>query len=100
AGTPRARRRWTRIVLWLCVVAVTLAVALWLLLLLALPSARVVPALLARIGTSMDLEISARGDSGSRLGARPTFVVRDLVVREPGAERPLLRARRALVALP
>ena len=100
AGTLRARRRWTRIVLWLCVVAVTLAVALWLLLLLALPSARVVPALLAQIGASMDLEISARGDSGSRLGTRPTFVVRDLVVRETGAERPLLRARRALVALP
>ena len=100
AGTPRARRRWTRIVLWLCAAAVALAVALWLLLLLALPSARVVPALLARIGTSMDLEISARGDSGSRLGARPTFVVRDLVVREPGAERPLLQARRVLVALP
>jgi len=100
AAQPRARRRRVRIALWLGLGTIALAALLWLALQLALPSARVAPALLARIGASMDLEISARGDPASRLGALPTFVVRDLVVRQPGAARPLLQARRLLVALP
>ena len=99
AAPPRAHRRRARLALGLATVAVALGALLWLVL-AALPSSRAVPALLARIGASMDLEISARGDAGSRLGARPTFVVRDLVVRQPGAARPLLQARRLLVAVP
>lgn len=100
AAAPRARRRGVRIAGWLGLGAIALAGLSWLALQLALPSARVVPALLTRLGASMDLEISARGDPASRLGTLPTFVVRDLVVRQPGAVRPLLQARRLLVALP
>lgn len=100
SATPRARRRWARIAVVLCAVPVALALLLWLVLWLAFPPERIVPLVLARVGTSMGLEISAEGDAASRFGARPTFVVRHLVAREPGAARPLLRARRVLVALP
>ncbi|TYT27266.1 hypothetical protein FZO89_13940 [Luteimonas viscosa] len=99
AGTPRARRRWPRVLL-VCAVPLALLVVLWLVVWLALPPERVVPMVLARIGASMNLEISAEGDAASRLGAHPSFVVRNLVAREPGAERPLLQARRLLVSLP
>lgn len=75
---------------------VLLSLVLWI----ALPPERIVPMVLARVGTSMGLEISAEGDAATRLGRQPSIVVRALVVREPGAERPLLRAQRALVALP
>lgn len=99
ARPPRARRRWPRLrfVLPLSLLALLAAVAL---LWLALPPERVVPMVLARIGASMGLEIGAEGDAATRLGRHPLVVVRNLVVREPGAQRALLRARRAQVALP
>ena len=100
ARPPQARRRWRRVVLLLCAAALALLVVLSLVIWIALPPARVVPMVLARVGASMGLEISAEGDAATRLGRQPSFVVRDLVVREPDAERPLLRARRLLVALP
>ena len=84
----------------LCAGALALLALLSLLVWIALPPERIVPMVLARVGTSMGLEISAEGDAGTRLGRQPSFVVRDLVVREPGAERSLLRARRLLVSLP
>src|SRR5690606_33739561 len=99
-GPPQARRRWRRILLLLCAVALALLALLSLVVWIALPPERIVPMVLARVGASMGLEISARGDAATRLGRQPSFVVRDLVVREPGAARPLLRARRLLVSLP
>ncbi len=86
--------------LWLCAAPLALLVVLWLAVWLALPPERVMPMVLARIGASMNLEISAEGDPASRFGAQPSFVVRNVIAREPGAERPLLQARRLVVALP
>lgn len=100
AGTPRARRRWPWLLLAACMAPVALLVLLWLVVLVVLPPERMVPLVLARIGATLNLEISAQGDPASRLSASPTFVVRNVVAREPGAERPLLQARRILVALP
>ena len=100
ARPPQARRRWRRLLLLLPLSLLCLLLALALVAWLALPPARLVPMVLARIGASMGLEISAEGDAGTRLGRHPLVVMRNLVAREPGAERPLLRARRVAVALP
>ena len=100
AGAAHARRRWLRWLLALCAAPFVLLALLWLVVWLALPPERVVPLLLARLGASLNLELTAEGDPSSRLGRHPAFVVRNVVAREPGAERPLLQARRILVALP
>ncbi|MGO1069361.1 hypothetical protein [Lysobacter sp. CA199] len=55
---------------------------------------------LAQAGRALGLEISAGGASEYRLRGTPMIVVRDLVVREPGAGRPLLRAQRVYLSLP
>lgn len=100
AGTPRARRRWPRRLLWWC--ALPLGALLLVLIALAwlLPPQRVVPLVLDRLGDALGLQIRAEGDPASRLGRHPGFVVRAVTVRAPGAERPLLEARRILVAVP
>lgn len=100
ARPPQARRRWRRLLLLLPLSLLGLLLALLLVAWLALPPARLVPMVLARIGASMGLEISAEGDSATRLGRHPRVVVRNLVAREPGAARALLRASRVEVALP
>ncbi len=99
-ASPRPRRRWRRWLLALCATPVVLLALLWLVAWIALPPERVVPLVLAQIGESLNLEISAEGDPASRLGDSPTFVVRNVVAREPGAATPLLRVERLLVALP
>ena len=91
-----ARRRWPVVLALLGAGVFVLLALLWWIV----PVERAIPLVLARLGASMGLEISARGDSATRLGRHPSFVVRDLVAREPGAERPVLRAGRVLVALP
>lgn len=55
---------------------------------------------LAQAGNALGLEISASGASEYRLRGTPMIAVRDLVVREPGVEKPLLLAERAYLALP
>lgn len=100
ARPPQARRRWRRLLLLLPLSLLGLLLVLALVAWLALPPARLVPMVLARIGASIGLEISAEGDAATRLGRHPLVVVRNLVAREPGAERALLRARRVEVALP
>lgn len=55
---------------------------------------------LAQVGKALGLEISASGASEYRLRGTPMLVVRDLVAREPGAARPLLRAERVYLSLP
>ena len=99
-ASPRLRRRWRRWLLALCATPVVLLALLWLVAWIALPPERVVPMVLSRIGAALNLEISAEGDPASRLGDSPTFVVRNVVAREPGAATPLLRVDRLLVALP
>lgn len=100
AGAPRARRRWRRWLLVLLAAPVALVLLLWLVVWIALPPERMVPLVLAQLGESLNLEISAEGDPASHLGDRPAFVVRNVVAREPGATTPLLRVDRVLVALP
>lgn len=97
---PRPRRRWRRRLLVLCATPLALLALLWLVAWIALPPERVVPMVLSQIGAALNLEISAEGDPASRLGNSPTFVVRNVVAREPGAATPLLRVERLLVALP
>lgn len=52
------------------------------------------------LGRSLGLEITAGGASEYRLRGTPLLVVRDVVVREPGAATPLLRADRIQVSVP
>ena len=91
---PAARRRWPVALALLCAGVLVLLALLWWIV----PVERAIPLVLSRLGASLGLEISAQGDSATRLGRHPSFVVRDLVAREPGAARPLLRARRVPVA--
>ena len=52
-----------------------------------------------RAGKALGLEITASGGE-YRLRGTPQLVVRDVVVREPGATTPMLLAERALLSLP
>lgn len=52
------------------------------------------------LGRSLGLEITAGGASEYHLRGTPVLVVRDVVVREPGAATPLLRADRIHVSVP
>ena len=54
---------------------------------------------LDRAGQALGLEITASGIGEYRLRGTPQMIVRDVVVREPGAPTPLLRAERALLSL-
>ena len=86
------RRRWP----WaLAAVALLLAFSYW-----ATRPARVSTVVLSRVEAALGLEITAAGASEYRLRNEPTLVLRDVVVRQPGAETPLLRADRILLSLP
>lgn len=61
---------------------------------------RVAGVILDEVGDSLGLEITASGASGYRLRGHPQLVVRDIEVRQPGADAPLLRAKRILLSLP
>jgi hypothetical protein len=79
------------------------AIALMLLIVLIAwlaQAPRAVGFLLDRVGNALGLEIGASGVVEYRLRGTPQVVVRDLVAREPGANTPILRARRALLSLP
>ena len=86
--------------------ALLLGAGVVLLLLLALAlrfvlqPERVSGFVLASLGKSLGLDITATGSSEYRLRGAPQLVVRDVVAREPGAKTPLLRAQRVLVSLP
>ncbi len=94
--TPLHRRRWLRALVVL--IAALLALSLfggWL-----LQPKQLVPIILDRTGNTLSLEISADSDTEARLRGEPQLLVRNLVVREPGAKTELLRAERLLIALP
>lgn len=61
---------------------------------------RLTGALLDRIGDSLGLEIVASGVGEYTLRGDPRLVVRDLVVRQPDAVEPILRADRVELSLP
>lgn len=103
AADPRAdapiaprRRRWRRFL----IAAALFLLALSLLTTWLLQPRQLVPLVLDRAGSALSLELSAAADAEARLRGEPQLVVRDLVVREPGADAPILRAERVLLALP
>ena len=92
-GTAVAhRRRWPYA---LAAVALLLAFSYW-----ATRPVRVAAVVLSRVEAALGLEITAAGRSEYRLRGAPTLVLRDVVVRQPGADAPLLRAERILLSLP
>lgn len=96
AAAPPRRRRWRRF--FLIATTVLLALALfggWL-----LQPEQLVPLILDRTGKALSLEIAADAGATARLRDRPQLVVRNLVVREPGAKTAMLRADRLLISLP
>lgn len=88
--------RRARILLVLTLIAVALLAALfWI------SRPRNVAAIVTgRVGDALGLEITVGGTSEYRLRGTPLLVLRDVVVREPGAATVLLGARRIHVALP
>lgn len=88
--------RRVRILLVVALIAIALLIALfWI------SRPRNVAAIVTnRVGATLGLEITAGGTSEYRLRDTPMLVLRDVVVREPGAATVLLSARRIHVALP
>ncbi len=98
AGTASLppRRRWRRRLLVLGALLAALSLlATWL-----LQPKQLAPLILDRAGKALALEIRASPDAEARLRGTPQLVVRDLVVREPGGDAVLLRAKRVLLSLP
>ena len=89
-------RKPARLLLATAAALLLLAIALYLLL----QPQRVTGFVLNALGNALGLEITATGSSEYQLRGTPVLVVRDVVVREPGATTPLLRARRAYVSVP
>ncbi|MDQ3287936.1 MAG: hypothetical protein M3Q42_06675 [Pseudomonadota bacterium] len=87
-----------RVIVWIVLAALLLAIPLGLYW-LAQPE-RVAGVILGRLGDSLGLEITASGDSSYGLRGTPELVVRDIVVRQPGADTPLLLAERIRLSLP
>jgi hypothetical protein len=96
AAAPPRRTRRRRFLLIAAAVLVALSLfGGWL-----LQPEQLVPLILDRTGKALSLEISADADAQARLRGQPQLLVRNLVVREPGAKTSLLRAERLLISLP
>lgn len=94
APTPRQRRR-----LWVAIIAIAvLALVVGSLGYLAQPQ-RATRLILEQVGSTLGLEISASGGT-YRLSPTPSLVVQDVIAREPGGARTLLRADRVALSLP
>ena len=88
----RTRRR----LLACAAVALLLALVAWW----ATRPQRVAGFVLSQLGSSLGLEITARGVSEYTLAGGPRLVLRDVQARANGAPRALLRADRILVSVP
>ena len=84
----------------LAIAAALVLLLLLLALFVVLQPRPAVGLLLRGAGNALGLEITAAGANDYRLRGTPAVVLRDLVVREPGAATPLLRAARLSVSLP
>ena len=93
---PARSRRNRRILLAVVVLLALAALSLGIVLRPELATGLI----LKRVGAALGLEIGARGTGELRLGFRPQLVVRDVVAREPGARRPVLRAERIAISVP
>lgn len=95
-ATPSRPRRWRRRLGALALLLLALSLlATWL-----LQPQRLAPIVLDRAGAALGLEITAAPGAEARLRDRPQLLMHDVVVRARGAQRPMLRAKRVLVALP
>jgi hypothetical protein len=56
--------------------------------------------ILDQAGRALGLQLTASGEAQYSVGGMPTLVIHDVVAREPGAMRPLLRADRISLSLP
>ncbi len=81
-------------------VSVVILAMLWLVGAWLLQPERSVPVLLDRLGAVLELDIEATGKNEGRLRGAPQLVLREVVARERGGGRVLLRAERVLVSLP
>ncbi len=95
----RSLRAYLNVRGWLALV-VALTVLLLVLLNYFLQPRQVARLLLDRTGKALGLEIAATGKPEYGLRGTPVLILRDLVAREPGAGKPLLRAKRLYIALP
>jgi hypothetical protein len=95
-ATPSRPRRWRR---RLGALALLLA-GLSLLATWVLQPQRLATIVLDRAGQALDLEITAAPDAEARLRDRPQLLIHDLVVRRPGTQQVMLRAKRLLIAMP
>jgi hypothetical protein len=92
-ATRQPRRR-----AWLLGVLVVLGLVVMAIAILSRPP-RATRLLLDAIGNSLGLQVSATGGD-YRLRGTPMLDVQGVVVREPGAENPMLRADRIVLSLP
>ena len=96
AGQPARRRRWPWV---LAVLALLLAAGAWWIDRQLEPN-RLTATVLARVGSTLGLELTINGTPEYALRPEPRLVLPNLVVRQPGAAAPLLTALRAEVSLP
>lgn len=95
-GKTTKRRRWK--VALLVMFALLLLAALlvrWL-----LRPEYLAPAILGLAGDALGLEITATGVGEYRLRGTPQLIVRNVVARERGADKPVLTAERILISVP
>lgn len=90
-----SRRRWILLAMLALLLAGLAALVYW-----TSRPPRLATLVTTTLGRSLGLEISIGGASEYRLRGAPLLVVRDVVVREPGAATPLLRADRIHVSVP
>jgi hypothetical protein len=83
---------------WLLAVAIAIALLISLRWLAQPP--RMAALITNRVGAALGLQITTKGVSEYRLRGTPMLVLRDVVVREPGADHTLLQAKRIYITLP
>ena len=96
-GTP-ARRRVPKLA-WLAVVLLAIVLLLAIGLRHVLQPQVASRLLLDQLGRTLGLRITATGAAQYAIRGTPTLVIRDVVVQQPGAAEPLLRADRILVSM-
>lgn len=88
-----------RLRIWLIALAIIAALLALSLRWIAQPD-RIAAMILTRAGAALGLEITASGASEYRVLGTPMLAVRDVVAKQPGAQSPLLRAKRIYLTLP
>jgi hypothetical protein len=90
-----SRRRKIALLVLAAVIVLGAATLRWL-----MDPAFLVPRLLALAGDSLGLQITADGQSDYRLRGTPQLVARNLIAREAGSDKAVLRAERVFISVP